>query len=159
MHQENEQFSIVVLLVASRSVLQSNFLPGLALQALALLLLISYFYSPSAKDIFDEIAVLKQHYGYGFSCISTMMAGGLFPFLFVAFMRRRAELAAEKEGLPLPPRVPSLFHECIFLCLLYGEKGVEVDAFYRLQAHVFGPGNSAQELIPKVLLKVSLNSH
>lgn len=104
--------------------LKHNFLPGLVLQVCALLIVLGYAYLPSFRLGLDQIGAIKQNYGYGYSALSTALFGGLIPFVVLLTTRQipRHRLGAE----------------FLFYVLFWTWKGVEVDAFYRLQGFIFG---------------------
>lgn len=115
-----------------------NVLPGLALQAFALALVLVYYFAPSARPTFDTIAAWKTRFGFGYSALATAIFAGAIPVLYlmasgqIARGRRRDEL---------------------LLCVLFwAYRGVEVDLFYRLQAYLFGDRAAFAVVVPKVLL-------
>jgi hypothetical protein len=104
--------------------IRRNALPGLALQAFALVLVLAYHFVPALGPSFERVATLKSTYGYAYSAISTALFGGFIPFLYLLLARRIAPTRRLAEG--------------IFYVLFWAYKGMEVDLFYRLQAHWFG---------------------
>jgi hypothetical protein len=73
------------LIQVAFTAIRTNLIPGLILQSFALFILILYFSSPAVESAFNSIATFKDQYGLPFSCITTCIAGGFVPFLFVAF--------------------------------------------------------------------------
>ena len=71
------------LLDAGLAAVKTNLKPGLALQCVALLIIIVYFGSDSARAGFDQLAAFKSRAGYAFSAVSTSIFGGLLPWLIV----------------------------------------------------------------------------
>ena len=116
--------------------MKANLVPGLFLQAFALAILLSYFGSESIRGALTGIGRLKAQWGYGFSALSTALFGGLIPY-FVLLCTGR---------IPRGRRLG----EMAFYVLFWLYKGIEVDAFYRLQAHIFGADASACVVIVKV---------
>ena len=57
--------------------------PGLMLQATALALVLAYYFVPSARGSFDQLAVWSRDGGYGFSALATALCGGVLPFLYL----------------------------------------------------------------------------
>jgi hypothetical protein len=118
--------------------MKRNALPGLALQAFALALVLAYYLAPGARPGFEMVAGWKTHYGFGYSAAATALFGGVIPFLYLLLSghipagRRRAEF--------------------LFYVLFWAERGVEVDLFYRLQALVFGDRAALAVVLPKVLV-------
>ena len=132
--------------------LRRNLIPGLILQAFALLLLILYFSSNTVQAAFDAVAAVKDTYGFLFSAVVSGIAGGVIPFLLLAWQYKKEEQRKVAEGKVVPPRNPLLQWEAAVLIGLWAYKGVEVDAFYSLQGVMFGNSNSAAVVVPKVLV-------
>jgi hypothetical protein len=118
--------------------MRRNIVPGLVLQSVALTLLLLYTTSTSARAFLDAVGVAKHHYGYAFSALSTALFGGLIPYLIVLFTGR------------VDPRLR--LSVLAFYVLFWVWKGVEVDAFYRLQAYLFGDAASVRVIANKTLV-------
>ena len=104
--------------------MKRNILPGLALQAFALVLVLSYYFLPAAHQGFETVASWKVRYGYLYSSIATAIFGGLIPFTYLALTGKiRREV---------------LFAEFLFYVLFWAYRGIEVDFLYRLQDFLFG---------------------
>jgi hypothetical protein len=115
---------------------RSNLKPGFVLQAFALAIVLSYYFIPAFHEAVGQVAKLKRESGLIFSALSTCLFGGLIPFFILKFSK------ATKDSTPwifLP-----------FYALFWMYKGVEVDLFYRLQALLFGSGNSVGTIVAKV---------
>ena len=126
------------VLASGTAGMKQNALPGLALWILALLLVCADWLSPSAHTVFASVGMWKNRYGLAFSATSTALFGGVVPFLLllVSGRIRRHPLAAELA----------------FYTLFWAYKGVEVDLFYRLQAHLFGSHATPGTIVRKVLV-------
>ena len=117
--------------------LRKNLVPGLFLQLFALALVLTYYRLPQAKPIFSALGQLKAEYGYLFAAISTVFFGALIPFGILVMSgriksgKRRAEL--------------------LFLVMFWLWRGIEVDAFYRFQAELFGDEARAAVVLKKML--------
>jgi hypothetical protein len=118
-----------------KAALKQNLVPGLALQALALTIALSYFYLPSTAVFFNSLADLKTSLGWKYAMVSTALFGGVIPFLYLLMSKQ------------IGARVSSIF---LFYLLFWAYKGIEIDLFYTLQAHWFGDGNDVATLIKKV---------
>jgi hypothetical protein len=206
------------LLDAGLAAMKKNLVPGIALQCVALLIIIVYFSSSSAQAGFNQLADFKASTGYLFSGISTMIFGGLLPML-IAYLKkewtvhRAAKAALLATGLdisaaganagsvlphePVPldqhhvlinghdtleqlqldvqttvhmvapvsdgtiettgavtlgaHRGPSYRAELLFMALFWCWKGIEVDAFYRLQALIWGSDQQFGTIVGKVV--------
>ena len=115
-----------------------NALPGLALQAFALALVLAYYLVPGAHPAFDTVAGWKAHYGLAYSAVATALFGGAAPFLFLLLSGRI------EPGRRRP--------ELLFYLFFWAYRGIEVDLFYRLQAFAFGDKATLSAVLPKVLV-------
>jgi hypothetical protein len=115
---------------------KANLIPGLILQAFALVIVLSYFKTESVQSALDNVGRRKAEWGYLFSALSTAVFGGLVPYLVLL-----------GTGRVHPKRKLS---EALFYFLFWFYKGIEIDALYRLQAHLFGAEASATVVLAKV---------
>jgi len=76
-----------IMLDAGLSAMKKNLLPGFILQLLALSVILSYFLSDSAHKKLDALADLKERIGFGFSAVSSAIAGGILPWLILCLKR------------------------------------------------------------------------
>jgi hypothetical protein len=126
------------IVAAGTAGVKRNVLPGLALQAFALALVLAYYLAPEARPAFDTVAGWKARYGFGYSAAATAVFGGAIPFLYLLASGR----------VPAGQRRAQL----LFYVLFWAYRGVEVDLFYRLQALVFGDAARLAVVLPKVLV-------
>jgi len=126
------------LLHAAVQGMKKNIIPGMVLQAVALGIVFAYYFADFAKIFFETIAVLKTDYGFIFSAISTALFGGLIPFIYLLATKQISNKSAPKELL--------------FYLLVWAWKGIEVDAFYRLQGIIFGYDPSVAVIIKKTFV-------
>ena len=115
---------------------KQNFLPGLILQCFALAILLVYFFVPQSQATFAWFSQRKQDYGFLYSAVSTAICGGLVPVIYLWLSGRLAKA--------------SLFSALLFYCLFWAYKGMEVDAFYRLQNDWFGSESNLQTVATKM---------
>lgn len=113
-----------------------NLLPGLALQAIGVAIVLAYYCWPAAKGFYDAVTDLKNSGGFLFSGASTCLFGGIVPF---AFMFIRRQICGDYLRL------------AVFFMLFWFWRGMETDAFYRLQAFMFGHGTDWLTIMKKVL--------
>lgn len=113
---------------------RQNLVPGLFLQALALLLVFLYYGVPAARFLFEDLARLKAGYGFAYSFFATAIFGGLIPFLYM-------------RALGLAP-----WSHLLFFVLFWGVKGMEVDALYRLQDFLFASWPRSLAIPVKVII-------
>ncbi len=118
--------------------MRRNLVPGLVLQATAITTIVLYLRSPAAHGWLDSVGQAKLHYGYLFSALSTCLFGGVIPFLVL--------LATGRTN-----KAP-LAWQLTFYLVFWTWKGVEVDAFYRLQGALFGNGASFSVIVKKLLV-------
>lgn len=129
------RLSLERLKPAGRAV-KANLIPGLVLQAFALAIALAYFGTESVRAVLDRVGEIKAQGGYLFSALSTALFGGLIPYLVLLGTGRISRQRRLREAL--------------FYVLFWCYKGVEVDALYRLQAHLFGAEASVAVIAVKV---------
>lgn len=116
---------------------RANLVPGLALQAFALALVLAYYLHAPAREALDAVAGLKQRTGYLYSLVSTALFGGLIPFVWLRLHPATRAATPPSHGL--------------FLLGFWAFKGVEVDLLYRAQGWLFGNGTDVATVTLKVL--------
>ena len=114
---------------------RANLLPGLALQAGALALVLAYYWHPPTREVLGRLATWRLEIGFTFSIVSTAFFGGVLPLLY--FWSRAATRARFDHW------------QGIALIALWAYKGVEVDVWYRLMALSFGEGHDVQTIVLK----------
>ena len=103
-------------------------------------LVLAYYQARWTRPWFDRLAQAKHDYGYVFSMVAAMVAGGLVPeVLKIVFFQR---------GRPVLHNV----RELVFTMTFWGITGFTVDLFYRLQTVWFGSGIGWSTLLAKVLV-------
>lgn len=120
------------------SAASANLRPGLALQAVALAIVVGYYRSDAVRDALDVLGAWKTHYGYAFSAVSTIVSGGIIPYLYLALSGR---IERGRHGT-----------EIAFLLGFWLWRGVEVDLLYRLQGTWFGVEPSVTTVLSKMLV-------
>jgi len=117
---------------------RENMLPGMVLWCVALGLVLVYFFVPATRDFFEQLSIWKMKGGYAFAAISTAIFGGLIPFLYLWLTKQIPRQDYLQQG--------------IFYILFWAYKGIEVDAFYRLQGHIIGTTATVDVITKKVLI-------
>jgi len=112
------------LLKAAFLGMKQNFIPGIILQIFALSIVLMYYNLDFAEGFFKYISAMKKEYGYIFSAISTAIFGGIIPFILLSITGK-----IKKKFFIIT---------FVFYVLVWMWKGIEVDAFYRLQGVLFG---------------------
>lgn len=117
---------------------RANLVPGLFLQAFALAVILAYYFHAPTHQALDAVAGFKQRTGYLYSFFATALFGGVIPFLYLRLHPATRPLTPPSHG--------------IFLVLFWAVKGVEVDAFYRLQGILWGDGIDFATVTCKIVL-------
>jgi len=118
--------------------MKQNLVPGMVLWIIALSVVLAYYFVDASRPSFDAIVRLRQRYGYLYSGIATGIFGGLIPWLYLWTSKQIPTGRARNWGL--------------FYVLFWALRGIEVDAFYRLQDWLFGTGPHWRTILPKVLV-------
>jgi len=114
-----------------------NLIPGLVLWIMGVCLVAIYYFGEFSRPWFNQIIILKETYGFAYSAVSTCFFGGLIPYVFMQLTGR--------------DRLKGLGSGAIFLGY-WAIRGIDVDAFYRLQALVFGTEVDLPTIVAKVLV-------
>jgi hypothetical protein len=119
---------------------RANIVPGLVVQGVMLTLLLAYHFHPHTTALLNRLAAVKEHWGYGYSALSAIIAGAFIPELLrVVFF--------QKGGFHRTNAANLLF-TIPFWCMM----GVIVDGFYRAQALWFGNEQSFPVVLKKVIV-------
>ncbi len=129
---------LIELRDASFAGIRINFLPGVALWILGVAVILIYHFVDAAAPFFKLIGELKEIYGYLYSGVATAIFGGIIPFFYLRAAGR------VPEG-----KVRSWF---LFFLLFWTWRGIEVDAFYRLQDWLFGSSTDVRTIGIKVIV-------
>ena len=114
-----------------------NLIPGLVLWIMGVCMVAVYYLGEFSRPWFNQIIILKETYGFAYSAVSTCFFGGLIPYVFMQLTGR--------------DRLKGLGSGVIFLGY-WAIRGIDVDAFYRLQALVFGTEVDLLTIVAKVLV-------
>ena len=118
------------------AVFRQNRVPGLALNAVVILLVLSYFRVPAVAGMWEALGAFKLRWSFAFSLVTTVFAAALLPSLLQWMMGTLPEGGRwRRMGL---------------LSLFWGYRGMEIDLFYQLQGWLFGTGHDARTLLSKV---------
>lgn len=120
------------------AVFRRNRVPCLALNSVAVALVVSYYQVPALAGFWEWMGLLKTRWSFAFSCLSTIFAAALLPS-FVQWL----------QGV-LP--VENRWRRLLLLMLFWGYRGMEIDLFYRMQGWIFGNGTDALTMTKKVIL-------
>lgn len=125
--------------IAGLRAARANLIPALILQALMFALLLGYYLHPPLTELMARLADLKLRWGFGYSALSAAIAGGIIPEIM--------RIAVFQKGKPHRANAANLLFTIPFWCGM----GMLVDAFYRIQALVFGAEASPGVVVAKVL--------
>lgn len=125
---------------------KANLLPGLVIQGVMLGLFLAYYFYPPTTRWLDQLADLKEKWGFGYSAIAAVVAGAVIPEVMRVIVVQRGRVRLTNFS--------ALLFTAPFWCMM----GVIVDAFYRGQAVVFGSEPSFHVVAAKVLVDQLLYS-
>ena len=105
---------------------KANIIPGLLVQGLMLTLLLAYYFYPPTTRWLNQLAVIKEDWGYGYSALSAIIAGAIIPEIMRVMIFQKGKI--------LFRNLNHLLFSIPFWCFM----GTAVDFFYRCQADWFG---------------------
>ena len=117
---------------------KANAVPMVVLWLLAASSVAVYYRVPGAADAFEPLAKWQTDSGWTAAFLNRVVFCGLVPGAF---------LLCVKQIRPLRPMLTVVVY-----CLWGGCWGIACDAFYTLQAHLFGSGTDAATLVKKTLV-------
>ena len=117
---------------------RANLVPGLALQAAAVALVLAYYRWPAAQAVLRQATELRGQFGVLFPIAITTLCGGVIPFLYL-----RAQ-PATREAHP--------WGDLRFFMIYWAYRGFEIDLLYRVLAHTVGTGHDVGTLVAKVMI-------
>lgn len=117
---------------------RANLVPGLALQAVALVLVVSYYQSGAVGGALARLTAWRSELGVIFVMVSTGLCGGLLPFLYLRSQPSTRDRFNLAQGLAVTA--------------FWTYKGFEVDLWYRFLASWVGEGHDTRTVVIKSLL-------
>ena len=135
---DSPDYSKAALWQRSVAGFRANLIPGIVLWVVGLGVALAYYKMDTAKGFFDGVISVKQTYGFFYSFLATGLFGGLIPFMYLWANGTIKKEAVVSYGA--------------FFVLYWAFRGVEVDAFYRLQSILFGDGLDWPTITAKVLV-------
>lgn len=117
---------------------RANLLPGLALQVVALTIVLAYYHHAPTRAAFGQLAAWRAQLGLWSGVVSTGFFGGLLPFLYLRYMSGGTCQYGWRQGF--------------WLTVFWGYKGLEVELWYRLMARIVGTGHDVTTIVIKSLL-------
>jgi hypothetical protein len=119
---------------------RANLVPGLIVQGVMLALLLAYYFYPPTHDLLDQLALIKERWGYGYSAVAAVIAGAVIPELMRIFVFQHFRIRSSN--------FTNLLFSIPFWCIM----GVVVDFFYQQQALWFGAEATFHVVWKKVLV-------
>lgn len=119
---------------------RANFVPGLIVQSVMVAVVAAYYFYAPAQAWLARLALLKERWGYGFACVSGIVAGAFLPELLAVIVFQRGRVKREN------------FERLLFNIFYWGSQSMVVDALYRFQAVLFGAQVDWPTVAKKVLV-------
>lgn len=117
---------------------RASLVPGLALQAFALVVVLGYYFHGPTRELFTHLSDLRARMGVSFGVLSTGLFGGLLPLLYLkAAPATRSHYTWRQGGL---------------LTLFWSYKGIEIAAWYAFLAWSLGESAGARTIAAKAVI-------
>ncbi len=117
---------------------RANLLPGLALQAFALVLVLAYYHHTPTNDAINRLANLSTEMGVIFGILTTGLCGGLLPFIYLKVMPATRTRYTWAQGS--------------VITIFWAYKGLEIGLWYRFLAWSVGEGTGPSTVAAKMFL-------
>lgn len=117
---------------------RANLLPGLALQAFALGLVLAYYWHAPTRAALEHLATWRAQTGVLFGIVSTGFFGGLLPVLYLRARRATRTRYTAAQGTTLT--------------LFWAYKGLEIGLWYQVLAYAVGEDNRPTTILIKMVL-------
>jgi hypothetical protein len=112
--------------------------PGLALQAMALTLVMAYYRHAPTREALEAVTAFRARTGFFFGMVSTGLVGGLVPLLYFRSRPATRQRYSARDGAGL--------------VAFWAYKGLEIELFYRLLAHTVGERPDATTIAIKTAI-------
>ena len=119
---------------------RANIAPGLLVQGMMLAVLLGYYYYPPTQDLLNQLAAVKQRWGYGYSAVAAIIAGAVIPEVLRVLVFQHGKLRRTN------------FSNLVFTVPFWCGMGLVVDLLYRCQAIWFGSEVTFVTVLKKVLV-------
>jgi len=119
---------------------RANLVPGLILQSIMLALLLGYYFYPPTTDLLNQLADLKEKWGYRYSIVASIIAGAVIPEVMRITLFQKWKLSRAN------------FSNFLFASVYWAYSGAIVDFFYRQQAGWFGTEVTFGVVATKVII-------
>ena len=119
---------------------RANVVPALIVQGIMLALVLGYYFYPPTTRLLDQLAALKGAWGYGYSALAAVIAGGIVPEIMRVLVFQKGRVLRVN------------FSNLLFTIPFWGLTGMMVDLLYRCQEWWFGSEASLGVVAAKVLV-------
>ena len=117
---------------------RANLVPGLALQAFALVVVLGYYWHGPTHELLTQLSELRARMGLPFAIISTGLFGGFLPLLYLKSSAATRAQLSWRSG---------------FLYTAYwAYKGIEVSAWYTFLAWAIGDSPDLGKVVTKTVI-------
>ena len=117
---------------------RANLLPGLALQAFALAVVLGYYFHGPTHEALNQLTALRTRMGPAFAFLSTGLFGGLIPLLYLKSTAATRDQLSWRHGFTLTA--------------FWAYKGLEVGIWYAFLAWGLGEGVGVGTVAAKAVL-------
>lgn len=117
---------------------RANLVPGLALQAFALLVVFGYYFHAPTRNGLTWLAEFRNDTGMVFGILSTGLFGGLLPLLYLKANRETRTRISWRQGFALTG--------------FWSYKGIEISLWYAFMAWSIGEAADVRTVAMKSLL-------
>lgn len=124
-------------LAPSVRTVRRNWRPMAVIQAVAVVLVVAYYQSPSLQAWAEGVGRMKVAGGFLFAFVAGLIAGGVVPEV--------ARILTGKIARPYGPQAG----RAAWAAIVYGVVGLQVDALYRVLALAFGTGTDPVTALKK----------
>jgi hypothetical protein len=117
---------------------RAHLVPGLVLQACAIMLVVAYYRYPPAHAALEALAAFRERTGWLYGIVATAIFGGVLPFAYMKLDPATRDRYTPAQGA--------------FFLMFWAYKGFEVDLWYRVLNVVVGPGHGPAAVATKMFL-------
>lgn len=119
---------------------RANLVPALIVQSIMLALVLGYYFYPPTTRWLNQLAALKEAWGYGYSALAAAIAGGIIPEIMRVLVFQKGQVLRGN------------FCNLLFTIPFWSLTGMLVDLLYRSQAEWFGAEATFGVVVSKVLV-------
>jgi hypothetical protein len=109
--------------------------PGFFLQAVALAIVLGYYFAPGVADALRGLTALRDRMGVGYSILATALFGGLIPWIYLRLLPATRSRYDGRQGAAL--------------VIYWAAKGIEVHLLYATMATLLGNAPTVGTVLAK----------